>query len=100
GELSAVEWGDTHLENAELWTEFDERLAVAFHTAIGESANANIFVYGPLNSNIRDIIMTDVTRLRGSRLARPLPVPPDAFRVYDNGTAELYHLRPQTPYQR
>jgi hypothetical protein len=49
---------------------------------------------------VRDMVASDVTRLRASRIGQPLPVPPDAWRIYDNGLTQLYHLRPETPYQR
>jgi hypothetical protein len=98
-ELAVLEWSDTHLKSAEIWTEYDERLAAAFVTIRGDSANNNQFRYG-MPPSMRNIILTAVTRLRGSRLHQPLPVPPDALQVYDNGEAGLYHLRPRTPYQQ
>ena len=97
-ELAILEWSDTHLKSTEIWTEYDERLTAAFRTTSGDSANENSFG-DRIQPSIRNFILTAVTRLRSSRLRHPLPVPPDALRVYDNGEAELYHLRPQTPYQ-
>ena len=47
-----------------------------------------------------DVIVSDVTRLRAERLQVPLPDPVTGFRIYDNGNAAIYHLRPATPYQR
>lgn len=99
-ELVAMTWSDRHLKNAEIWTEFDERLGVAWITAIGESAKGNFFLGYDPRPTTRDILVTTITRLRGIRLLRSLPVPPNALRVYSNGEAEIYHLRPQTPYQR
>jgi len=98
-ELDAIVWSDSHLRDAEIWTEFDERLIVAFFTEKGGSPYGN-HLQGGLRPDGRDIVLTTLTRLRSSRLGLPLPVPPDAFRVYDNGEAELYHLRPQTQFQR
>ena len=99
-EMAAMEWSDAHLWSAEIWTEYDERLNVAFSTVHGDSLNRNHFAGDSVGSTTRDLILTNVTRLRSSRLGRPLPEPPDALRVYDNGEAELYHLRPRTPFQR
>jgi hypothetical protein len=99
-ELRALEWTDAHLRNRGIWSEYDERLIVAYETARGLSPNDNRFIgYGPPPS-VRSILLTDVARVRARRLDQPLPPPPDAMRVYDNGSAELYHLRPETPYQR
>lgn len=99
-ELTAIEWTDSHLKGAEIWTEYDERLTVANDNARGESANQNQFQGYGVQPTTRNMLLTTITRLRSSRLSRPLPVPPDALRVYDNGEAELYHLRPETPYQK
>jgi hypothetical protein len=100
-ELAALGWGDAHLKSAAIWTEYDERLKVAYTTGWGESVNQNQLQYGAdVGSRTRNMVVSSVTRLRGVRLDVPLPVPPDAFQVYDNGEAQLYHLRPATPYQR
>lgn len=98
-ELTALEWSNRHLVHARIWTEFDERLRVAFFMAQGEPANGNGFEYSDIRSRTRVLLITQVTRLRSSRLQQPLPTLPDALRVYDNGEAELYRLRPRTPYQ-
>jgi hypothetical protein len=99
-ELAALDWADAHLQGAQIWTEFDERLAVTYLIARGTSANKNRFVNGALTPATRDILLTATTELRNSRIRRPLPLPPDALRVYDDGESQIYHLRPLTPYQR
>lgn len=99
-ELVALTWSDAHLRQTAIWTEFDERLSVAWTTVAGMSPGQNRLRGGRLQPTTRVLLLTDITRQRSSRLARPLPVPPDALRVYDNGSAELYRLRPQTPYQQ
>jgi hypothetical protein len=99
-ELAAFAWTDAHLQDVEVWTDYDERLLVARDTVSGDSSTGNRFQGSGMRPWTRDVLVTDVTRVRSHRLGRPLPVPPDALRVYDNGEAEVYHLRPQTPYQR
>lgn len=99
-ELMAVAWTDAHMQNAEIWTEFDERLGMAYFTNRGSLRNKNQLFADDLRVATRTIVVTQVTRLRGARLGRSLPVPVDALRVYDNGAAQVYHLRPQSPYQR
>lgn len=101
GELEALRWSDTHLASADIWTEIDERLQMAFLLRIGQSANNNFF-YGGVEAQpaTRYMLSTAVTQTRNRRLHHALPVPPDSLRVYDNGEAQLYHVRPQTPYQR
>lgn len=106
-ELTAMEWSDQHLRGRRIWTEFDERLEVAYLTANSdqidgarESVNKNSLVSSAYLGQATSFVVSDVARLRGLRLQQPLPVPIDAQRVYDNGSAELYHTRPKTPYQR
>jgi hypothetical protein len=100
-ELEALRWTDAHLHSADIWSEVDERLQMAFLMRVGASANRNLF-YGAaeVETATRHLIVTSVSRLRNSRLHNPLPVPSDALRIYDNGDAQLYHVRPRTPYQR
>jgi hypothetical protein len=99
-EMMAIEWTDAHLTHNHIWTDLDERLMVAYRTIYSSSSNANVISGFTLLPQTRTILLTDVTRLRSARLKQNLPVPPDALRVYDNGEAELYRLRPRTPYQR
>lgn len=99
-ELTAIEWADQNLRNDEIWTELDERLAMAYVTTNIKSAYGNRLYANDRNPTTRNLVISDITRLRSQRLQRPLPLPPDALRVYDNGEAELYHVRPRTPYQR
>jgi hypothetical protein len=96
-ELEAIQWADGHLTGADIWTEFDERLMSAYFTALGNPRNG--FVNGAITPTTRAIVVSDITRLRSVRTLQLLPLPPDALKVYDNGLAQLYHLRPRTPYQ-
>ncbi|GAC1385393.1 MAG: hypothetical protein NVS4B8_14830 [Herpetosiphon sp.] len=98
-EMQAIQWADKHLHDADLWTEFDERLSVAFLTTQGQSQHANVMRGGVLRPTNRTILLSVVTRLRSARINAVIPVPTDAFRVYDNGEAEWYHIRPKSLYQ-
>jgi hypothetical protein len=99
-ELVALEWSDAHLDNSTIWTDYNERLVVASDTVEGHSERGNVLEWGYGRSlTTRDVVLTDLTRVRSSRLDAPIPVPPDALRVYDNGEAEVYHLRPESPFQ-
>jgi len=95
-EIWALKWGDEHMDNAEIWTEFDERLQTAYLTEIDDPNNRFTTVVTP---NTRNMLLSPIIRFRGSRIGLPLPIPPDALQIYDNGTAQLYHLRARTPYQ-
>src|SRR5690606_9633698 len=43
-ELTALDWIEAHHRHSEIWTEFDERLVVAYYTARGSSPNNNMLV--------------------------------------------------------
>jgi hypothetical protein len=98
-ELAALKWSDDHLRDSDIWTEFDERLEVAFLTVYGHSARHNSFGTD-MEPTTRMLVMTNITRLRNQRLRNVLPAQPDLLRVFDNGSAQVYRLRAQTPYQR
>lgn len=99
-ELTAIDWADAHLRNSAIWTEIDERLQAAYRTTAGQSLNNNGISAFNLLSSIRMLLASDVSRLHSNRLNNPLPIPYDALRIYDNGAAELYRLRPVTPFQK
>jgi hypothetical protein len=99
-ELAALRWSDAHLTDATVWSEFDERLSVAFLTTQGESANRNRFVGYGFDPGTRSLLVSDTTRMRGGRLGRALPLPWDALQVYDDGLTQLFHLRPLSQYQK
>ncbi|MEM7334924.1 MAG: hypothetical protein AAF490_22795 [Chloroflexota bacterium] len=101
-ELQAIEFADATLEDTAVWTGYDERLvtAVGIREGLG---NYDITLAHDVRQieDTRNFLVTDITNQRGQRLARPLPVEVggDSLITYDNGFAELYHLRPRTPYE-
>jgi hypothetical protein len=99
-EIAALDWGEAHLKQANIWTDYDERLVVAVGTTRSNYANGNDFQGYGVKPWTRSLVVSTITRLRSSRLGSHVPLPADALRVYDNGAAEFYHLRSETPYQR
>jgi hypothetical protein len=99
-EIVAVDWSDSHLTNSPIWTDYDGRLTIAFHTERRGSKAENHIFGGPMTPTTRTVVFSDVTRHRSLRLGREYPMPSDAHRIYDNGGAEVYGLRPETPFQR
>jgi hypothetical protein len=99
-EIAAIDWSDEHLTNAQIWTEYDQRMAVAWDMERNGSRRENYVYGGDMPVITRTVMLSDVTRMRSNQLNRELPTRPDAFLIYDNGEAEVYHLRPETPYQR
>ncbi len=104
-ETAAMVWSDQHMTNMQAWTEIDERLSVVFRIRQGFSTQKDDLFFEPfpsqynLETTMRDLVVSDITQMRSSRMGFELPLPPDAFRIYDNGEAQFYHLRPTTPHQ-
>lgn len=99
-EIRALQWGEAHSGHLEVCADFNERLTAAYETTLAGSTDTNRVVWYASSPSRCNVLVTDVTRLRAQRLDRPLPVGPDALQVYDNGRAQLYRPRPETPFQR
>jgi hypothetical protein len=101
-ERTAVQWADINLEDDRfLWGSFDDRL----YTTLGTSGSGSLPSEIQLDTyeaeiSTRDFLISELTRKRSLRLGLPLPVDADSLVVYDNGQAQIYHLRPRTPFQR
>lgn len=100
GELQAMRWADAHARDAQIWVGPDSRLRSAYELAVGDSAHGNTWDAFAPKPGSRSFVVSDVMRLQLARLRRPLPDLSQADRVYDNGSAQLYHLLPQSPFQR
>jgi hypothetical protein len=100
GEMNAVYWADDHLANRSVWTGYDGRLTAAAGILSIDSPLAVRLDGWSVDSSTRDLILSDAIRELGRRLDDPLPVEGDSLITYDNGQAQVYHLRPRTPYQR
>lgn len=99
-EFVALEWTRGANPNTSTWTEFDERIRAAIGICcIQEFAGVRLVSSEP-QPDTRLYLISDVIRARGERLDRPLPIAGDSLRVYDNGAAGIYRLRPITPFQR
>lgn len=97
-EINAVRWMDQRVENSYAWLGFNNRLAYAFQLSQDGSAGKNYFSSFSY-SGYPYIFISDWVRQQGARLLEPLPYLSGYFSIYDNGKAQIYHLRPVTPYQ-
>lgn len=100
GEMRGIDWAAETLSGGVLWSEYDERLKVAHDIRAGAVRRDVLLSIGDVKPGTRDFLLSDVTRARAARLGRLLPVEADSLITYDNGQAQVYHLRPRTPYQR
>jgi hypothetical protein len=100
GERQAILWADKALTKRWVWTGFDERINTALLIRNGTGTQEVHLDQYDLEPGTRDLLISTVTRLRGLRLGEPLPFSADDFITYDNGQAQIYHLRPRTQFQR
>ncbi|MDP8923476.1 MAG: hypothetical protein M3O34_11440 [Chloroflexota bacterium] len=99
-ELQALAWADRYVDHGAVWVGFDERLSTAYTIGLGREARDDQWdIYDPKPAT-RAFLITNVVRLQGQRLGKPLPTVGGENQLYDSGLAELYRLRPRTPYQR
>lgn len=99
-ELNALNWTRTANPDAATWTSFDERLRAAIGICCSWEADGTRLDSFQPDPGTRMFLISDVIRARGQRLHLSLPIEGDSLRVYDDGTAEIYRLRPRTPFQR
>lgn len=99
-EYTALDWSRGKNPDAPIWTEFDERLTAAIGICCNwqaEGTRLDSFAPDPIT---RNFLISDVVRARGQRMGLSLPIAGDSLSLYDNGQAQIYRLRPRTPYQR
>jgi hypothetical protein len=98
-EFAALDWVRTANPDEPTWTSFDERLPAAIGICCdweGEGAQLDSF---QANDATRSYLISDIIQARSERLNLSLPIAADSLRLYDNGSAEIYRLRPHTPFQ-
>ena len=100
GELVALDWSRRSYQDATTWAGLDERLRAAIGICCAWEMEGARFDSSDLDVGTRNALISDIIRARSARLGVDLPIPGDSLRVYDNGDAEIYHLRPRTPFQR
>jgi hypothetical protein len=99
-EARAIEWADGHLaENGLLWVSFDERLITRPDEASGAGERRIRLDVAAPDPAARDRLISSLTRAQANRLDLPLPVEAGSLITYDNGRAQIYHLRPRNPFQ-
>lgn len=99
-EMYALNWADTNLRGDWLWVGYDERLQTAYDIRTGLKPSSVGLVLDLSRGDVRDFLVSDVTRVRAVRLSQPLPLEADDFITFDDGQTQIYHRRPQTPFQK
>jgi hypothetical protein len=100
GEIYAVSWADANLPGRLLWVGYDERLPTAVDIRTGLRPLSVGLILDRSRTDVRDFLVSDVTRARAVRLAQSLPIQADDFVTFDDGQTQILHRRPHTPFQR
>jgi hypothetical protein len=99
-ELVATAWSRGASPGSVTWVSIDERLRAAIGICCGWEDDGKLYDIWRPDIGTRTYMVSDVVRARARRLEFALPIESDSLRVYDNGAAEIYRLRPRTPFQR
>jgi hypothetical protein len=101
GELEAGRWADGNIRSQAVWLDTSSHLLDVLKFQQGyDWVAANDYQYGYPKTPPPYVLISHLTRLRANRSGLALPSTVGYLQVYDNGDAQLYHRRPQTPYQR
>jgi hypothetical protein len=106
-EMQAIRWATANMRNTAVATDFDERLTTAYllevssqqPVTVQNATTVSLEQYRRTSAS-RDFLISDTTRRRAQQLGIALPAVADQHRVYDNGTTQLFHLVPESLYQR
>lgn len=98
-ERLAGAWTIQHTQSETVWVGLDERLveAMNFHYP---DVSLGIFDGFTPDPDTRYYLLSEIERARWIRQGRPLLFMGDENLVYDNGSVQVYHRRPRTPFQR
>lgn len=100
-EVRAVEWANARVQGQRIWVDLGSRLPHTFYFLEGYAyQRPNAYAFGIEPVEYPYILVTQLVQMRASRIEAALPATNSHLKIYDNGTAELYHRRPLTPYQR
>jgi hypothetical protein len=101
-EAHGLRWGNVHLDKLFVWADFDERLSAASKLVLpdnGPGAMREASWARSRASTVRYVFLSDVIADRATRTDGVLPDTRDDDRIYDNGSVQIAHLVPDTPYQ-
>ncbi len=107
-EVASLAWSQVYLPDRKIWADFDairlKPLAMtlgvaAAHPSDASSRSGISLDVGEVDQETRDFLISRSVRLWSARNGRVLPDTARAYRIYDNGEVQIYHLQPRTPYQ-
>ena len=99
-DFQTVSWAEQYLSGSALWVgKWNQISAGYFVRENGRQFNVSLDTDYP-NPSTHNFLISDVIRLFDQRIGIQLPVTGNSLITYDNGTAQIYHDRPVTPFQK
>jgi hypothetical protein len=98
-EALGLRWSNANMVDLFVWADYDERLRAA---SVLEQSDANATSASWTSSraaSVRYVLMSDVIEARAKRVKATLPQLFGTDRIYDNGSTQVVHYLPETPYQ-
>jgi hypothetical protein len=101
-ELAPADWLEqSKVQQNQVWVDTWAHLPSVFYFWQGKRPyTQEQYIYGSPRAAARYTLISELMLLRANRSGISLPATDDQLRIYDNGTVQLYHRRPLTPYQR
>jgi hypothetical protein len=98
-EARALRWTNNNQPDLFVWADFDERIKSASILESEDAGQSTAQWTTSRASSVRLIMNSVVITSRAERVNGTLPSIADSDRIYDNGSAQMFHYVPETPYQ-
>jgi hypothetical protein len=101
-EYTAGDWAVTHLDETIVWTGSNDRLSANLGIRYLDSENSNQVSFRGFGftEDTRYFMLSEMERAVRVRSNLPPPFFIDQNVVYDNGSVQIFHRTPYTPYQQ
>jgi hypothetical protein len=99
-EKTALLFSEGRSDQRTVWVGLNERIPAALGICCSDEFDHLTLNGGMPRPGVRDFLLSDTIRARAARFNFDLPIPGDSLLTYTNGEADLYHLRPRTPFQK
>jgi hypothetical protein len=99
-EQIALGWCSEKLESRSIWTGLDRRISNWHYINNVEPPHQVKIDPGIPEFSTHNFIVSEANVIFALRIDRQLPIQADDLITYDNGETQIYHRRPQTPFQK
>jgi hypothetical protein len=98
-EAQAIQWANENLANQVIWADIDERVRTASILELGDDGSSAALWTTRRSPSVRYVLQSEVIEARAKRTSSILPTSVETDQIYDNGSANVWHYLPSTPYQ-